>query len=101
MPIYEYRCQSCGHELEVMQRMSADPLTHCPSCAQDSLKKLISQTSFQLKGSGWYVTDYKGKKGSGAPPSDKPASSDSAAATSAPSEPKAAPSAPSASSSAD
>jgi predicted nucleic acid-binding Zn ribbon protein len=62
-----------------MQRMSADPLTQCPSCAQDGLKKLISQTSFQLKGSGWYVTDYKGKKGSGAAPSDTPATSDAPA----------------------
>ena len=62
MPIYEYRCQACGHELEAMQRISADPLTSCPQCAKDGLKRLISQTSFVLKGSGWYATDYAGKK---------------------------------------
>ena len=62
MPIYEYRCGDCGHELEAMQRISADPLTDCPECGTDALKRLISQTSFVLKGSGWYATDYGGKK---------------------------------------
>ena len=61
MPIYEYRCQDCEHELEVMQRISADALTTCPDCGTESLKRLISQTSFVLKGSGWYATDYGGK----------------------------------------
>jgi len=62
LPIYEYRCQRCGHELEAMQRITAEPLRECPECgAADGLKRLISQTSFVLKGSGWYVTDYKGK----------------------------------------
>jgi len=62
MPIYEYRCQSCGNQIEVTQRMSDAPLVHCDKCGEDALKKLISATSFVLKGSGWYVTDYKGNK---------------------------------------
>ena len=63
MPIYEYTCTVCNAHVEKMQRMTESPLTDCPVCgAHDSLKKLISQSSFHLKGSGWYVTDYKGKK---------------------------------------
>ena len=61
MPIYEYRCQQCGTTLEVMQRMADAPLKHCDKCGADALEKLISQTSFILKGSGWYATDYKAK----------------------------------------
>jgi putative FmdB family regulatory protein len=60
MPIYEYRCQACDHELEAMQKMSDAPLTECPECNQQSLKKLISAAGFRLKGSGWYETDFKG-----------------------------------------
>ncbi len=60
MPIYEYVCQKCGHHLEVMQKMSDKPLSKCPQC-KGKLEKIFSQTSFQLKGSGWYVTDYSGK----------------------------------------
>ncbi len=60
MPIYEYVCQKCGHHLEVMQKMSDKPLSKCPEC-KGKLEKIFSQTSFQLKGSGWYVTDYSGK----------------------------------------
>ena len=60
MPIYEYRCQQCGHELEKMQKIKDDPLTACPECsAEDGLRRLVSRTSFHLKGGGWYVTDYK------------------------------------------
>ena len=62
MPIYEYRCTECHHEMEAVQRISADPLLTCPQCGQDALKRLISQTSFVLKGGGWYATDYAGKK---------------------------------------
>lgn len=61
MPIYEYRCESCGAITEKMQRMSDAPLVTCEACGLDALKKIISQTSFVLKGSGWYVTDYKSK----------------------------------------
>ncbi|HKX32731.1 MAG TPA: FmdB family zinc ribbon protein [Blastocatellia bacterium] len=60
MPIYEYICEKCGHHLEVMQKMSDAPLTKCPEC-KGELEKIFSQTSFQLKGSGWYVTDYTGR----------------------------------------
>ncbi len=62
MPIYEYACDSCGHKLEAMQKMSDQPLQTCPSCGAESLKKLISAAGFRLKGSGWYETDFKGSK---------------------------------------
>ena len=62
MPIYEYRCQACGHEMEAIQRITADALTTCPECEAEELRRLISQTSFVLKGGGWYATDYGGKK---------------------------------------
>ncbi len=57
MPIYEYKCAACDNEIEVLQKMSDDPLTICESCGGE-LKKLITSTSFVLKGTGWYVTDY-------------------------------------------
>lgn len=60
MPIYEYRCEACGNQLEVLQKVSEPPLSTCPQCAQESLVKLISAAGFQLKGSGWYATDFKG-----------------------------------------
>src|SRR6185503_14489117 len=60
MPIYEYVCQKCGHHLEVMQKMSDKPLSRCPVC-RGKLEKVFSQTNFQLKGSGWYVSDYGGR----------------------------------------
>ena len=60
MPIYEYRCSSCGHELEALQKLSEPPLVTCPSCQKETLVKLISAAGFQLKGTGWYVTDFKG-----------------------------------------
>ncbi|GMR04090.1 MAG: hypothetical protein BMS9Abin22_626 [Gammaproteobacteria bacterium] len=59
MPIYEYKCDSCGHELEVIQKLSEPVLTTCPSCGEAALKKLVSAAGFQLKGSGWYATDSK------------------------------------------
>ena len=59
MPIYEYHCQSCNHDLEVMQKLSDPELSDCPSCGQPQLKKLISAVGFRLKGSGWYETDFK------------------------------------------
>ena len=63
MPIYEYQCSNCEHKMEALQKISADPLTNCPSCDESSLIKLISAASFRLKGSGWYETDFKtGKK---------------------------------------
>ena len=63
MPIYEYRCESCGHELEALQKMSDEPLSICPECSQATLKKALSAAGFRLKGGGWYETDFKsGKK---------------------------------------
>ena len=64
MPIYEYQCNNCNHKIEVLQKISDDPLVQCPSCRQQKLKKLVSAASFRLKGSGWYETDFKtgGKK---------------------------------------
>jgi putative FmdB family regulatory protein len=59
MPIYEYECQSCGHLLDALQKISDDPLTHCPSCGEAGLKKLLSAPRFRLKGAGWYETDFK------------------------------------------
>ena len=59
MPIYEYQCQSCGHELEAMQKMSDEPLRECPECGKPELKKLISAAGFRLSGSGWDETDFK------------------------------------------
>lgn len=61
MPIYEYRCQSCAHELEALQKLSDQPLVDCPSCGQASLKKKVSAAGFRLKGGGWYETDFKSK----------------------------------------
>ena len=60
MPIYEYRCGECGHETEVLQKVSEPPLTECPACGKPALQKMLSAAGFQLKGSGWYATDFKG-----------------------------------------
>ena len=78
MPIYEYRCEKCDSHFEVIQKFSDKPLKFCSSC-KGRLTKLISQTSFQLKGSGWYVTDYakSGKTTSKSDESSKPAAESS------------------------
>lgn len=63
MPIYEYRCESCGAEVEKLQKISDPPLKDCPACGKAALAKRVSAASFRLKGSGWYETDFKtGKK---------------------------------------
>lgn len=59
MPIYEYQCKACGHTFDTIQSFSEEPLTDCPVCKEPALKKLISASAFHLKGSGWYVTDFK------------------------------------------
>ena len=59
MPIYEYRCSVCGHELEALQKVTDAPLTDCPSCGKPGLRKSLTAAGFQLKGSGWYATDFK------------------------------------------
>jgi putative FmdB family regulatory protein len=60
MPIYAYKCDSCGHAKDVLQKMSDDPLTKCPSCGAPTFNKQLTAAGFQLKGSGWYATDFKG-----------------------------------------
>lgn len=60
MPIYEYRCSECGQQTEVLQKISEPPLTVCTACGKPALTKLVSAAGFQLKGSGWYATDFKG-----------------------------------------
>jgi putative FmdB family regulatory protein len=62
MPIYEYRCDACGFQKEHLQKLSDNPLTTCPDCKQESYSKLLSAAGFQLKGSGWYATDFKGSQ---------------------------------------
>jgi putative FmdB family regulatory protein len=59
MPIYGYVCKSCEHRFDVLQKMSDDPLVHCPDCGEASLQKELSAPKFRLKGSGWYETDFK------------------------------------------
>ena len=59
MPIYEYECQQCGFRHEALQKISDAPLTECPSCKANALKKLVSAAGFRLSGSGWYETDFK------------------------------------------
>lgn len=101
MPIYAYRCESCGHARDVLQKISDAPLTVCPSCGQPSFRKQLTAAGFQLKGSGWYVTDFRDKGGAkpaAAKPDDakpgeaaKPADGGAAAAPAAPAATSAAP----------
>lgn len=90
MPIYAYKCGSCGHAKDVLQKMSDAPLTQCPSCGADAFSKQLTAAGFQLKGSGWYVTDFRG--GSGGTSAPATASGDTAkpaeAASSKPDAPK-------------
>lgn len=83
MPIYAYKCESCGFVKDVLQKMSDAPLEVCPSCAQPSFKKQLTAAGFQLKGSGWYATDFKGS-GSAPATGVAPAGGDSATAAAAP-----------------
>ncbi|MDP2015087.1 MAG: zinc ribbon domain-containing protein [Hydrogenophaga sp.] len=82
MPIYAYKCESCGHVKDVLQKMSDDPLTVCPACGQSSFKKQLTAAGFQLKGSGWYVTDFR----EGSKPAATPAA-EGAPAAAAPAKP--------------
>jgi len=81
MPIYAYKCESCGHAKDVLQKMSDDPLTKCPSCGAPTFNKQLTAAGFQLKGSGWYATDFKG----GAAATSAPAVAGGASGTSSPS----------------
>ena len=67
MPIYAYKCMECGHDEDVLQKISDPPLTACPACGQPSMAKQVTAAGFQLKGSGWYATDFRNKDGKGGP----------------------------------
>ncbi|MFZ6814103.1 FmdB family zinc ribbon protein [Undibacterium sp. Rencai35W] len=80
MPIYAYRCEECGFAKDVLQKMSDAPLSDCPSCGKSSFKKQVTAAGFQLKGSGWYVTDFRGGSGGASAPAASPESGSSAGA---------------------
>jgi len=80
MPIYAYRCAACGHSKDVLQKMSDPVLTVCPNCGADEFRKQVTAAGFQLKGSGWYVTDFRG----GAKPSGEGATAASTSGDKAP-----------------
>jgi putative FmdB family regulatory protein len=87
MPIYAYRCSSCGHAKDVLQKMSDPVLTTCPACGAETFAKQVTAAGFQLKGSGWYVTDFRGGSGAagatgGATAAAAPAPADAASGTS-------------------
>ena len=77
MPIYAYRCSACGHAKDVLQKLSDAPLTTCPSCGTEGFSKQVTAAGFQLKGSGWYATDFKGG-GTAAPAPAAPGTGDTA-----------------------
>ncbi|HDR9508047.1 FmdB family transcriptional regulator [Burkholderia cepacia] len=81
MPIYAYRCEACGFAKDVLQKMSDAPLSQCPECGKDAFRKQVTAAGFQLKGSGWYVTDFRG--GSGGTSAPASASGDAAPAAAA------------------
>ncbi|MBX3609295.1 MAG: zinc ribbon domain-containing protein [Hydrogenophaga sp.] len=68
MPIYAYKCASCGHAKDVLQKISDAPLSTCPACGADTFRKQVTAAGFQLKGSGWYVTDFRGGSGGASAP---------------------------------
>lgn len=74
MPIYAYRCEACGHAKDVLQKFSDPLLTSCPSCGAEAFKKQVTAAGFQLKGSGWYVTDFRGDSKAAKPAAEGAAS---------------------------
>jgi putative FmdB family regulatory protein len=83
MPLYEYKCDACGHQFEVIQKFSDPPVEKCPKCA-GAVTKLISSSAIQFRGSGWYVTDYAKKGGSGSSGGDRKAPASTEKDTSSP-----------------
>ncbi|PIT78867.1 FmdB family zinc ribbon protein [Limnohabitans sp. B9-3] len=81
MPIYAYKCGSCGHAKDVLQKMADDPLTDCPACGKSTFSKQLTAAGFQLKGSGWYATDFKGGSGGTSAPAAATGKADAATAT--------------------
>ncbi|RUR12954.1 FmdB family zinc ribbon protein [Legionella sp. km772] len=67
MPIYEYQCSNCHHQFDAIQKISDEPLKECPECHKETAVKLVSAAGFQLKGTGWYVTDFKNKNTNSTP----------------------------------
>ncbi|AOK17730.1 FmdB family transcriptional regulator [Burkholderia cepacia] len=84
MPIYAYRCEACGFAKDVLQKMSDAPLSQCPECGKDAFRKQVTAAGFQLKGSGWYVTDFRGGSGGTSAPATASGSGDAAPAAAAP-----------------
>lgn len=82
MPIYEYRCSSCGHQQDFLQKLSDPPMTDCPECKKSTFSKQVTAAGFQLKGTGWYATDFKNSGGSKPSTSDSKTSSSSDSGTS-------------------
>ena len=93
MPLYEYECDACGHRFEVIQKFSDDPIANCPKCG-GTVRKLLSSPAIQFKGSGWYITDYAKKTGTGAGSSAAKSESSSEKASSSSSESSSSSSAP-------
>ncbi|NGM80374.1 FmdB family zinc ribbon protein [Burkholderia multivorans] len=89
MPIYAYRCEACGFAKDVLQKMSDAPLSQCPECGKDAFRKQVTAAGFQLKGSGWYVTDFRGGSGGASAPAPAASSGDAAPAAPAPAAPAA------------
>ena len=90
MPIYAYKCDSCGHAKDVLQKISDEPLSVCPQCGAASFTKQVTAAGFQLKGSGWYATDFKGGTAPSVPVADKdPSPAGNASDTAAPAAPAA------------
>ena len=87
MPIYAYKCGSCGHAKDVLQKISDSPLTVCPACGAEAFSKQVTAAGFQLKGSGWYVTDFRGGNSGAAAPAAE-SKTDAAAPASAGDAPK-------------
>lgn len=83
MPIYAYKCSACGHAKDVLQKISDAPLSECPECGQSTFSKQVTAAGFQLKGSGWYVTDFRGN-GSGGSQGAAPAGASAPAESAAP-----------------
>ncbi|KVG20865.1 FmdB family zinc ribbon protein [Burkholderia ubonensis] len=84
MPIYAYRCEACGFAKDVLQKMSDAPLSQCPECGKDAFRKQLTAAGFQLKGSGWYVTDFRGGSGGTSAPAASSGSGDATPAAAAP-----------------
>lgn len=84
MPIYAYRCEACGFAKDVLQKISDAPLTQCPSCGKAEFRKQVTAAGFQLKGSGWYVTDFRGGSGGTAAPATSSAANSETKSEAAP-----------------